>query len=102
MTDIFRLAAVLGVFLGIFLSLAFTLRLIVRLRLPSPISQIVLSVTIGLIFGLGSLGLISLSEKFSNWTFTAKLIYAAKMSIYVFISALILSSIKTNKQNESK
>jgi hypothetical protein len=96
MIDIFELVAVFGIFTGMLLLLAFSLGLIRRFQLSKSTSQILFSSATGIIFGLGSLGFISLSEKFSDWTFTAKLIDAGKISLYVFIATLILSSIRIN------
>jgi hypothetical protein len=100
--DTFKLVAVLGIFIGILLSLAVVFRLIVHSRLPKPVNQTLLSATTGLILGLGSLGLILLSQKFSDWTFITKLIYASKISVYVFIVAFIFSPIVTNKETNQK
>ena len=103
MNNMVEFAVALGIFAGILLTLALAFRLIARLRLPKSTNQIVLSAVMGLIFGLGSLGLILLSDKFSDWVFMAKLIYAGKISIYMFVGVLTLSSIRKNKQtNELK
>jgi hypothetical protein len=93
----FQILAVCGVLLGIALFLTISFALITRLRLKNPMSQIVLSAATGLIFGLGSLALILLSEKFNDWNFLPKLTYAGKISIFVFIIVLILTLVRVEK-----
>jgi len=78
--------AVGGVLIGIVLLLIAFLVFIARSRLKKPLSQIALSITTGLMFGLGSLALILLSEKFNDWSFLAKLTYASQISVFVFIT----------------
>ena len=92
-----RILAVITIFAGIIVSIAGSLVLITRLHLKSPVNLIASSIVIGLIFSLGSLGLIFLSEKFDHFSFIEKLVHAGEVGLLFFIGTLIFYLVKSGK-----
>jgi hypothetical protein len=89
------------IFLGILFSLGALIRIIARLSTSSPIRSVALSIGTGLIFGLGSFGLINFSNKFAEWTVGAKIKYSGQIFIIVFICVLMIMFVSTNIKKES-
>jgi membrane-associated PAP2 superfamily phosphatase len=102
---LYSVLSVLGVFAGVLFAIIALVFILRKFKLSNSTYPFAFSIGIGLIFSVGSLGLVLLSTKFDNWSFVDKLIYAAKffplVSLAIFVVIESLRS-KYKEENEKK
>jgi hypothetical protein len=81
---------VIAIFIGMFICFFGIALIVARKRLSGFKALIAISLSMGLVVGFGSYMLISLSEKYSDWSYLERVKPSIEAFLWVFLGCLLL------------